>query len=251
MIITRNEAHIIGSTLESLRGLTEDIVIVDSGSTDETLDICRRFNARIINTGWNGYGPNKNIGIDAARNNWILNLDADEAIDEELRTAIGQLAGPPPNEVYEMWFKNYFMNKWIRHGEWGSDKHIRLFNRTIVRWNEAAVHEQLVMKEKTVKRVLPGHILHHTVHSLAEYEQKTIAYARLNARKYAEQGKKRQRLRQYLSPLFSFIHNYLVRLGFLDGREGYLIARTTARYTYLKYAFLHELLTTTEKTGTP
>ena len=250
VIITRNEAHIIGSTLKSLRGLTDDIVIVDSGSTDDTLNICRGFNAKIIETGWNGYGPNKNIGINAARHNWILNLDADEAIDEELKTAISKLSDPPANELYEMWFKNYFMNKWIRHGEWGSDKHIRLFNRTVVRWNEAAVHEQLMMSEKTTKQILPGYILHHTVHSLAEYEQKTIAYARLNAKKYAEQGKKWQWLRQQFSPVFSFIHNYLVRLGFLDGREGYLIARTTARYTYLKYAFLHELLTAAEKTRT-
>ena len=87
VIITRNEGHIIGSTLESLHGLTDDIVIVDSGSTDDTLTVCRRFNAHILSPGWNGYGPNKNIGIDAARYNWILNLDADEAIDEELRTA--------------------------------------------------------------------------------------------------------------------------------------------------------------------
>jgi len=250
VIITLNEGHIIGNTLQSLQGLTDDIVIVDSGSTDDTLEICRCFNAIILQPGWKGYGANKNMGIDAAKHDWILNIDADEAVDEELAKAILEL---PPDQIdvaYEMRFKNFFMKKWIRYGEWGSDRHVRLFNRTNVRWNEAAVHEKLLMDEQIVKKTLPGHVLHYTVHSLSEYEQKTIAYARLNAMKYAEQGMKKQWLRTYLSPLFSFLHNYFIRLGFLDGREGYLIARTTARYTYLKYAFLNELLSTPGKTKT-
>lgn len=250
VIITLNEGHVIGNTLQSLTGLTDDIVIVDSGSTDDTLEVCRRFNATILQPGWKGYGANKNIGIDAAKHDWILNLDADEAIDDELAIAIRKLPPDQPRVVYEMWFRNFFMNKWIRYGEWGTDRHIRLFNRSEVRWNEAAVHEKLLMNEQAVKKTLPGHVLHYTVHSLSEYEQKTVAYARLNAMKYAEQGMKRQWLRPYLSPLFSFIHNYFIRLGFLDGREGYLIARTTARYTYLKYAFLNELLNTTGKINT-
>jgi len=250
VIITLNEGHIIGNTLQSLSGLTDDIVIVDSGSTDDTLEVCRRYNATILQPGWKGYGTNKNIGIDAARHDWILNLDADEAIDPELSKAIAGIPADESRVAYEMHFKNFFMNKWIRFGEWGADKHIRLFNRKEVRWNEAAVHERLLMGEHIIKKTLPGHVLHYTVHSLSEYEQNTVAYARLNAMKYAEQGMKRQWLRLYLSPLFSFLHNYLIRLGFLDGREGYLIARTTARYTYLKYAFLNELLNTAEKTKT-
>ena len=247
VIITHNESHIIGSTLQSLHGLTDDIVIVDSGSTDDTLDICRRFNARILQPGWNGYGANKNIGIEAARYNWILNLDADEAIDEELKGSIGRLALANVNEVFEMKFKNFFMGKWIRHGEWGTDKHIRLFNRAMVKWNEAAVHEGLTLNPETVITLIKGSVLHHTVHSLEEYEQKTVSYARLNARKYFDQGKKQPFLKQYLSPIFSFIHNYIIRLGFLDGKEGLLIAKTTARYTHLKYAFLNELILKSNK----
>lgn len=189
VIITQNEAHIIGRTLESVKALSDDIVIVDSGSTDDTLAICRRYNARIIEPGWNGYGPNKNIGIKAARNNWILNLDADEAADEELVKAIQALDGGNSKEVFMMRFRNYYMNKRIRFGEWGSDKHIRLFNRTAVQWNEAAVHENLQLPAGVRITTLPGHILHFTVHAREEYEQKTMAYARLNARKYYAQGK--------------------------------------------------------------
>jgi glycosyltransferase involved in cell wall biosynthesis len=209
VIITKNEAHIIGNTLDSLQGLTDDIVIVDSGSTDDTLDICKKYNANILQPGWNGYGPNKNKGINAAKHDWILNLDADEAIDEELVRSISQLSLQNKNEVFEMKFKNFFIEKWIRHGEWGSDKHTRLFNRTTVKWNEAAVHENLILGPQTIVTQLEGYILHHTVHSLSEYEQKTIAYARLNALKYFELGKKQDILRQYLSPVFSFLQNYI------------------------------------------
>ncbi len=241
VIITRNEAHIIGNTLQSVQGITDDIVIVDSGSTDDTLAIVSGFGAQIIQAAWNGYGANKNMGIKAAKHDWILNLDADEAIDETLKQCLAGLALADSYEVYEIWFKNFFMKKWIRHGEWGTDKHIRLFNRTRVMWNEAAVHENLMLGPETKIRLLPGYILHYTVHSVEDYEQKTVAYAKLNAQKYRAQDKKSGWLKQYLSPVFSFLQNYIFRLGFLDGREGLQIARNTARYTYLKYQYLHEL----------
>ena len=242
VIITKNEAHIIGKTLQSLQGITDDIIIVDSGSTDNTLDVCRQFKTTIIEPGWNGYGPNKNKGITAAKHDWILNLDADEVIDETARQSLLALLLMNNNEVFEFRYKNFFQNKWIKHGEWGTDKHIRLFNRTVIKWNEAAVHENLTINADTKITLLNGHILHYTVQSLAEYEQKTINYAKLNAQKYFEQGKKRNPVKQYISPVFSFLQNYLFRLGFLDGAAGFQIAKTTARYTFLKYAYLNEMI---------
>lgn len=241
VIIAKNEAHIIERVLKSLQGLSDDIVIVDNGSTDGTQELCRSYGARVIETTWQGYGPTKNLGIDAAKHDWILNIDADEAVDEKLKAAI--LAHPLDNEqeVFECRFHNFFMDKRIRYGEWGSDKHIRLFNRKKVRWNDAAVHESLGLGPQAKISSLPGNILHYTVHSRAEYEAKTISYARLNADKYFQQHKKGSLLKQYFSPVFSFLHNYIIRLGFLDGAEGLLIARTTARYTYLKYKYLREM----------
>lgn len=241
VIITRNEANIIGNTLQSLNGLTNDIVIVDSGSTDDTLNVCKQYNATIIETDWKGYGLNKNMGINNASHNWILNLDADEAIDEELKQSILKLSLINENEVFEMWFKNFFMGKWIRHGEWGKDKHVRFFNRNKVKWNEGSVHEKLIFNKETIRTLLKGHIQHYTVHSLEEYEQKTIVYAKLSAQKFFNNGKKLSFIKQYLSPVFSFVQNYFYKLGFLDGKEGFLIARTTAKYTFLKYAFLGKL----------
>lgn len=241
VIITKNEAHIIGTTLQSLQGLTDDFIIVDSGSTDATIEICNKFNATIIETTWDGYGQNKNKGIDAAKYNWILNLDADEAIDAELKTAIMQLQLNDEETVYNFKFKNFFGDKWIRFGEWAGDKHIRLFNRNKVRWNTAAVHEGLMLGNKTKVVLLRGNILHYTTEHIDEYIGKTIAYARLNAQKYQQQGKQANFFKLRMAPGFTFFQHYILRLGFLDGWEGYLIAKTTAWYTFLKYSFLKEM----------
>jgi glycosyltransferase involved in cell wall biosynthesis len=241
VIITKNEAHIIANTLQSLQHVTDDIVVVDSGSTDETVAICKKFNATVIETDWSGYGINKNKGIAAAKYDWILSLDADEAIDAVLQQSLLQLALTNSNEVFNIRFKNFFCNKWIRFGEWGFDWHIRLFNRSKVQWNNVAVHENLIFPDDVKVTKLKGNILHYTVQNRKEYDAKTDHYARMNAKKYMAAGKKPRFLKQYLSPVFAFMQHYIFRLGFLDGVEGFIIAKTTARYTFLKYRYLKEM----------
>ena len=241
VIITKNEAHIIGNTLQSLQGVSDNIIIVDSGSTDETISICRKYNAHVIETNWAGYGITKNKGIDAATNDWILSLDADEAIDEKLKTVFLQLDLSNENNVYELKFKNFFCKKWIRFGEWSGDKHIRLFNRNKVRWDEAPVHENLLLPGNKKVIQLKGNVLHYTVNNIDEYMTKTIHYAKLNAQKYFLQGKKPGFFKLYVGPMFNFLKHYIFELGFLDGFEGYLIAKTTAWYSFIKYSYLREL----------
>ncbi|RZL98521.1 MAG: glycosyltransferase family 2 protein, partial [Pedobacter sp.] len=170
VIITKNEAHIIGNTLRSLEGLAADIVIVDSGSTDDTISICRNFHCHIIETKWLGYGPTKNLGIDAAGEEWILSIDADEAVDESLKQSILALTGGDDQTAYKLNFHTFFGSKRIRFGAWGKDKHIRLFNRKKVRWNDAAVHENLVMSEGIIIKEIAGNILHYTSNSIADYQ---------------------------------------------------------------------------------
>ena len=241
VIITKNEAHIIANTLQSLQPVITDIVIVDSGSTDETIAICKQFNAVVIETDWAGYGINKNKGIAAAKNDWILSLDADEAIDEELKQSLLQLDLNNDEDVFNIRFKNFFCNKWIRFGEWGFDTHVRLFNRRKVQWNNVAVHENLIFPAAVKIVKLKGNILHYTVKNRQEYDAKTDHYARMNAAKYAAAGKSAGFFKQYFSPLFAFIQHYIFRLGFLDGAAGFIIAKTTARYTFLKYRYLKEM----------
>lgn len=241
VIITKNEAHIIANTLQSLQKVTDNIVIVDSGSTDETVAICTTFGAQVMETGWAGYGSNKNKGIEAAKYDWILSLDADEAIDEELAESLLKLKFAREDEVFDIRFKNFFCNKPIRFGEWGFDRHIRLFNRKKVRWNTAAVHENLELPGGVKISRLAGNILHYTVQNREEYDAKTDQYARMSAKKYHASGKKAGLFKQYFSPAFAFIQHYIFRLGFLDGGAGFIIAKTTARYTFLKYRYLKEL----------
>lgn len=241
VIITKNEAHIIANTLQSLQAVTNDIVIVDSGSTDETVAICKNFKAAVIETNWAGYGINKNKGIEAAKHDWILSLDADEAIDAELQQSLLQLTLANNDEVFNMRFKNFFCNKWIRFGEWGFDSHIRLFNRKKVHWNNVVVHENLIFPENVTVTKLNGNILHYTVQNRQEYDAKTDHYASMNAKKYFTAGKRPGFFKQYFSPAFAFIQHYIFRLGFLDGNEGFIIAKTTARYTFLKYKYLQEM----------
>jgi len=241
VIITKNEAHIIANTLQSLQHVFTDIVVVDSGSTDGTVAICKEFNATVIETDWLGYGQTKNIGITAAKNEWIFSLDADEAIDYELQQSLQQLVLSNAKEVFKVRLINFFCGKRIRFGEWGFDKHIRLFNRQVAKWNTAEVHESLVYADKVKISTIKGNILHYTVQDRDEYSAKTDKYARMNATKYMAEGKKAGFIKLYFSPVFSFIQHYIFRLGFLDGREGLLIAKTTAYYTFLKYRYLKEL----------
>ena len=241
VIITKNEAHIIANTLQSLQAVSNDIVIVDSGSTDDTVIICKKMNATVVETDWSGYGINKNKGIEVAKHDWILSLDADEAIDAELQQNLLQLSLVNDREVFDIRFKNFFCNKWIRFGEWGFDWHIRLFNRQKVRWNSVAVHENLVLPDNVTVTKLKGNILHYTVQNRQEYDAKTDYYARMNAKKYFTAGKKPNFFKQYLSPAFAFMQHFIFRLGFLDGAAGFIIAKTTARYTFLKYRYLKEM----------
>lgn len=241
VIITKNEAHIIEKTLQSLQGTFDDIIVVDSGSTDDTISICKKYHARIIETSWDGYGANKNKGIDIAKNDWILSLDADEVPDPELKKSMVQVPLINDEVVFNIRFKNFFCAKLIRFGEWGFDSHVRIFNRKKVRWNDAAVHEKLILPNNYIISVIEGYILHYTVQSRQEFVKKITTYARMNANKYAASGKKSNFIKQYVSPVFSFVRNYIFRLGFLDGMEGFIIAKYNAYYTFLKYKYLSEM----------
>lgn len=242
IIIARNESHIIGRTIKALESLTDDIIIVDSGSSDNTIEIAEGYGARVIRTEWLGFGQTKNQGTEAAKYNWILSLDADEVMSEELKAALLLEDFVEENQVYEIRFRTYFGEKRLRYGEWGRDeRHIRLFNRKFAKWNNAEVHEELEFSEGSKKKVLDGYIMHYTVLDFSDYSRKTVEYAMLNAEKYFKAGKRAGWLTLRLSAAFSFIWNYIFRLGFLDGHEGYLTARMTSIYTFMKYAKLREL----------
>ena len=242
VIICKNSASVIGKTLQSFAGLTDDIVVYDNGSTDNTAEIVQRSGANLFNGNWDGFGKTKNKANSLAKYNWILSLDADEAIDDELKNSLLCLSFTNEKVVYDISFKTFLGDKYLKHGEWGGDHHIRLFNRNEVRWNDAAVHEQLMIPDAMQVKKIKGYVLHRTAENFHDYEKKMEDYASLNAKKYFKQGKRLWWGKQWLSPIFSFVQNYIFRLGFLDGRDGYTCARITAGYTFLKYKKLKELI---------
>ncbi|HEY9364814.1 MAG TPA: hypothetical protein VIQ00_16245, partial [Chitinophagaceae bacterium] len=160
---------------------------------------------------------------------------------EVLMDELEKLSLSDAQVVYEMRFKNFLGNKYLRYGEWGGDKHIRLFNRQKVNWNDAPVHESLVLPLIVKKIKLNGFVLHRTVKNMADYAAKTVKYAMLNAEKYHQAGKKTSLVMIMVAPAFAFVKYYFLKLGFLDGYKGWLCAKMTAWYTWLKYSRLKEL----------
>jgi glycosyltransferase involved in cell wall biosynthesis len=241
VIVCKDEEDEIGRTLQSLAGLTDDIVVLDNGSTDNTKNIVRELGARLEEESWEGFGKTKNKATRFAKYDWILNLDADESIDKELKNALLNLPLQDDDEVFEIKFKNFFGYTYLRFGEWGSDRHIRLFNRRNVNWNEAIVHEGLIFAPGIRIKKLKGFVLHYTVKNKAEFAAKMQKYGLLNAEKYAREGKRSSWLRIYLAPVFTFLKYYVFQLGFLDGRAGFICAKMSSYYTHIKYARLMEL----------
>jgi len=241
VIVCKNEEGTIERVLQSIIGLTDDIVVYDNGSTDDTLNILSRFPVRTMQGAWMGYGKTKRHAVSLAKYDWVLSIDADEALDEQLQNSLRRIQFASIQTVYEIKFKNLLGEKHLKWGEWGSDKHIRLFNRQFVNWNEAVVHEALLIPPSAIVQKLPGAVLHRTMNDTVEYAHKMLRYALLNAEKYYSQGKRSSWMKRYISPKFAFAKHYVFQLGFLDGWEGLLSARMTAFYTFLKYARLHEL----------
>lgn len=240
VIITKNEAALIEHCIKMCRLITDDIVVIDNDSTDGTPAVASHYGCRVFQKSWSGYGANKNKGIAQARYNWILSIDADEVPDTELVNSLHNLNFDKANVVYDIKFKSYFGKKLIRFGNWGNDHHLRLFNHALVKWGETEVHETLLLPPHVEIKSLSGYIHHHSVTDIDDFKYKAIHYAQLSAAKYFKAGKKATFIKLHLSPVFGFLRNYIIRLGFLDGAEGLAIARVIYKNTRLKYTYLKQ-----------
>lgn len=238
VIITKNEAASIANCIKVAQLITDDIIVIDNGSTDNTPEIVQEYGCRLSREIWEGYGANKNKGAHLARYDWILSLDADEVPDMKLVYSLHTLDLSNPHIVYDIKFKSYFGKKQIRFGNWGFDHRLRLFNRNLVKWSDSRVHETLLLPKDISIVKIKGHIHHYTVNDNKECNKKSIYYAGLSASHYLSQGKKANFIRLYVSPTFDFMVNYIIRLGFLDGAEGLNIARNIYENTWLKYHYL-------------
>jgi glycosyltransferase involved in cell wall biosynthesis len=241
VLICRNESAEIARTLSGLLGMSDDILVYDTGSTDNTVSILKQFPIRSIEGEWKGFGPTKNAANALAKYDWILSLDADEVPDEELKGILSRWVPASDQTVYSCSFLNFIGEQPLRFGEWGWDRHVRLFNRQQVHWDSEPVHEQLIFPPTVQVKRLSGKIHHRTVRSWSDHRTKMDRYATMNAQKYFSAGKQAPLWKCWISPPFTFLHYYIFRLGFLDGRAGFQCAWMTAAYTYWKYTRLREL----------
>lgn len=242
IIITRNEERNIGRCLVSLQGVADEIIIVDSGSTDATEAICLQNGARFERHDWEGYAAQKNYANSLATYPWILSIDADEAVSPALRQSIlrwKQEESQPA--LYSFNRLTNYCGHWIHHCGWYPDKVVRLFPAGIVYW-DGLVHERLMTSSQSLPiHYLSGDLFHYSYYSVEEHAERQSRYATLAAQKAYDAGKQVGRLGVRLRPKWNFIRNYIFKLGFLDGHAGYTVCRMSAYYTFLKYSILYQL----------
>lgn len=238
-LITKNEETNLPRTLESVRWAGE-IIIVDSGSTDGTEVIARKFGAKFFTEDWKGFGAQKNSAIAKCTGDWVLALDADEEVSPDLAAEIrALLAGAPAHNAWMLPRRNLFLGRWIRHGGYYPDPKLRLFRRGTAQFEESAVHETIRPTGPTGR--LRGDLIHHAYPTLDGYIEHMNRYSTLGATQAAARGKTSRNLLAFLwnvcvNPVATFQYNYLFRLGFLDGREGLLLHLYHSVYVSWKYA---------------
>jgi glycosyltransferase involved in cell wall biosynthesis len=239
-VITLNEEHNIAAALESL-SWTDEIIVVDSESTDRTVEIARGFTDRVFVRPWPGYSAQKNFAAEQAGNDWIFSLDADERVSKELANEIEQLEGgaDPKAAGFEMSRLTFYLGRWIKHSGWRPDYKLRLYDRKRARWRGDYVHETLEVDGKIDR--LSGEILHYTVRDASEHHLRMDRYTTLAAEQSYSQGKRASVVSLTVSPAVVFLRSYLLNLGFLDGLPGLAIARFAAHYEFLKNLKLWEM----------
>jgi len=239
VIIAKNEAERIEDCLASV-AWADEIIVVDSGSTDATCDIARRHTDRIHAIPWRGFGPQKQAAVDLASHDWVLSVDCDERIGPELADEIERLlAEDAPCDAYSIPRRTFLGRKEIRHCGWYPDRTVRLFDRSKARFSDSLVHEHVVTTGPVGE--CREHMLHYSFSGLAPLLDKLNRYSDLSARQMFDAGRRCSVFDLTLRPSFAFFKTYVLRAGVLDGTEGLIIAVTTAMLTFSKYAKLREL----------
>lgn len=233
VVITKNVEQTLTLCLKSLQQVADEIIIVDSGSTDQTLEIAKQFDCKTIKTNWLGYGNTKNLGNKVAKFPFILSLDADEELSKELIAEILEIKSFN-DKIYSFKRLNNFCGKWIKFGAWYPDIKIRIFSKEIL-WNDALSHEQLLIPKGATINLLNGNLNHYAYQNLSQLKEKTNLYSQLGALQKSSQPTFILILKLVCSPVVGFFKSYFLKLGFLDGYFGYVIAFYNAKGTFLKY----------------
>jgi len=233
-IIAQNEERNISRVIESLR-CCDEILVVDSGSTDRTTEIAGKLGARVVENPWRGYAGQKNFAAEQCENDWVLSLDADESLSEALEAEIWQIKkNGAQYDAYTMPRLAQYLGAWILHSGWYPDRKVRLFDRRKARWEGKYVHESVVVNGSIGH--LDSNILHFTCSSLSEHLKTMDRYTTLAAEQIVDEKRQAGLAQLLLDPPWTFFQSYVLKRGFLDGAEGLAIAYMAAFYNFLKYA---------------
>jgi len=238
VIITLNAAEHIEKCILSAPQAAE-VIVVDSGSTDDTTEICKNLGARLIHQTWLGFGPQKQFAVEQAKHDWVLCLDADESLTPTLNNDINKQLTKPKRQCYRLARCNQFMGKELRHGGGYPDWNLRLFNRKHAHWSSDLVHEHIIFDG--TPGTLKGDLLHDSATTLTDYLQKQNAYTNIQAELIAASNKSVGVSKLVLSPLVRFIREYFFKLGFLDGVAGFTHIAIASFFSLIKYAKAIEL----------
>lgn len=241
ILIVKNAADVVRDCLESIR-FADEIVVLDSGSTDDTVAICREYTPLVESTDWPGFGPQKNRALDRATGDWVLSIDADERVPPELRAEIeAVVARADGPDAYRMPRRSWYCGRWIRHAGWSPDYVVRLVRRGAARFSDKLVHESLVVRGAVGTLLTP--LDHLSFRSVEDVLEKMNSYSTAGAAMLHARGRRAGLGTAITRGCWAFVHTYVLRLGFLDGRQGFMLAVSNAEGTYYRYVklmLLHE-----------
>ena len=238
-LISLNEADRIIYTLESVKDIADEIVLVDSGSVDNTVEIARSYGAKVYVEEWKGFSAQKNSSLEKCSGKWVLCLDCDEAVTDSLAEEIKTVISNPHADGYIINRRTVYLGKELKYS-WQPDNRLRLVNRqSCPKWQGEIVHETLTLTGKT--KQLKNHMLHRSYRNIADHMGKTVKYAQLSAKDYYNRGKKSSLLKLTFSPVFAFLKLYILNKSILDGVPGFIAAFSGYMYAFLKYAFLWDM----------
>lgn len=241
IIISFNEERNIGRCIDSVRQVADEILVLDSYSTDNTVAIAKSKGAVVKQAAFAGHIEQKNRALQLSSHNFVLSLDADEALDEQLVQSILAIKKEFTERAYKMNRCTNYCGRFIRHGLWYPDRKLRLFDKRIARWGGVNPHDKIMLSEQVKVVHLKGDILHYSYNSIAEHQSQNNYFSSISANALYEKGKRFQWWKILVNPLWSFINGYFLRVGFVDGLYGLIIAVNASHYTFLKYSKLYQL----------
>ena len=242
VVITYNEERNIARCLESVKEIADEIVVVDSFSKDRTVEICESFGAKVVQHRFEGHIEQKNFAIMQARFPHLLSIDADEALSEKLRTSILEAKANWNHDGFMVNRLTNYCGAWIRHSGWYPDRKLRLFDSRKGRWTGVNPHDRYELHDPaSAVGVLDGDLLHYSYYSISDHLKQVDYFTEISAQVLFKQGRKASLLRLLAAPIFRFVRDYIIKLGFLDGYYGFVICTISCHAVFLKYAKLNQL----------